>query len=161
MTRYTLDVIPEQPGVYAFHEHDEIICVRSAESLREWIEEDLFTGPGVVYGNISSARIDASRITRVSWWLHPEFGDQATRDAASEMGAEALGSILRERFADTDEAVARLEDEDFAHAMHELFQRPPDGYFVPQSLDRLARRILKLQKRVDELEGRLGGGETD
>lgn len=157
MSRFNLDRIPEEPGIYALYEHDQCVFVGFSENLRERIEHQLIGTAAPEAGGMRSARLHPERVTEVCWWLDDSFAEPARREAAWELAIHALGPVLRPRFSLSPAAVAALEDHAFAKRMEKLLSGTPSGVFVPQTLDALARTIFELEEKVEELEKKLAG----
>ncbi len=158
MSRFSLNRIPAEPGVYAFYEHDQCVFAGFSKNLRERIEHHLVGGSPPEAGGMRSARLHPERVTEVCWWLDEAFADPARREAAWELAIQALAPVLRPRFSLSPAAVGALEDHAFVKRMEKLFTGTPTGVFVPQTLDAMARTILELEEKVEELEKKLSGG---
>ena len=158
MSRFSLNKIPAAAGIYALYEHDQCVFVGFSENLRERIEHHLIGAQPPEAGGMRSARLHPERVTEVCWWLDESFDDPARREAAWELAIQVLSPVLRPRFSLSPAGVAALEDHPFAKRMEKLLAGTPAGVFVPQTLDALARTILELEEKVEELEKKLAGG---
>lgn len=155
MSRFSLNQVPGQPGVYALYHHDQCLFVGCAEDLRRQAEHNLIGHGGEGPGGLPAGAVRIEEVTEICWWLHPALADSVRREAAWELAIQALAPAHRPRFSLSAAAVAALEDHAFAKEMGRLFSGPPAGAFVPQTLDALARAILNLEDKVDELERKL------
>jgi len=97
-------------------------------------------------------------VTEICWWEHAAFSDPARREAAWELAIQALAPAHRPRFSLSRDGEKALEDHAFAKEMGRLFAGTPSGVFIPQTLDALARTILKLEEKVEALEKQLVAG---
>lgn len=155
MSRFSLNQIPAEPGVYALYHHDRCLFVGCAEDLRRRAEHNLAgQGPPEASGMPPGA-VRMDEVTEICWWLHPAFADEARREAAWELAIQALAPATRPRFSLSPAAQAALADHAFAREMGKLFSGTPSGAFVPQTLDALARAIMNLEEKVGELEKKL------
>jgi hypothetical protein len=148
--QFSLNKIPEGPGVYALYARDRVLMVGSAPNLRALAEEHL-------YGQGPSEALRAviprpEMITEVSWWQHPAMEDQARRHAAQSVAIQVLSPANRPQGSLSSLAEISLADPEFVKSMNTLFRCPPAGSFVPQSLDDLARSVYELEDKVSALE---------
>ena len=157
MSRFSLDKIPGVPGVYALYHHDRCLFVGSAEDLRRRAERNLAgEGPREDSG-LPPGAVQIDDVTEICWWEHPAFSEPARREAAWELAINALAPAHRPRFSLSPAGEKMLEDHAFAKEMGRLFAGTPSGVFIPQTLDALARTILKLEEKVEVLEKKLAG----
>jgi hypothetical protein len=148
--QFSLNKIPEGPGVYALYARDRVLMVGSAPNLRALAEEHLFSqGPSEALREVVSR---PETITEVSWWQHPGMEDQARRHAAQSVAIQVLSPVNRPRGSLSSLAEMSLADPEFVKSMNALFRCPPAGSFVPQSLDELARSVYELEDKVAALE---------
>jgi len=154
MSRFSLDKIPAAPGVYALYCHDRALLVGAAANLRDYAAEHLFGGDGPSEA-LRQSLPQSEQVTEVSWWEHPEMRDDARRKAACQVAVEVLSPAARPGSRLSDLGGIALEDPDFVNEMNALFHGPPNGSFVPQSLDEMARTVYELKDKVAELERRL------
>jgi len=158
MSRFSLDQIPNAPGVYALYHHDRCLFVGSAEDLRRRAERNLAgSGPREESG-LPPGAVQIEDVTEICWWEHAAFSDPARREAAWELAIQALAPAHRPRFSLSRDGEKALEDHAFAKEMGRLFAGTPSGVFIPQTLDALARTILKLEEKVEALEKQLVAG---
>lgn len=154
MSRFSLNKIPDGPGVYALYEHDRPALVGSAPNLRSLAEAHLFGGRGPS-DELREVLPHPERITLISWWQHPAMQDDGRRKAARWVAIEVLAPVNRPRFNLSELGEMALQDPEFVKAMNVLFHGPPAGSFLPQSLDQIARTVYELKDKVAELERRL------
>lgn len=154
MSRFSLDKIPAAPGVYALYAHDRALLVGAAANLRDYAAEHLVGGDAPSEA-LRQSLPHPEQVTEVSWWQHPEMLDDARREAACQVAAQALSPAVRPRSRLSDLGGIALEDPAFVNEMNALFHGPPAGSFVPQSLHELARSVYELNDKVTELERRL------
>lgn len=154
MSRFSLNKIPDGPGVYALFEHDRAALVGSAPNLRALAEQHLVGGGGPS-AELREVVPHPERITKISWWLHPAMEDDGRRNAARSVAIEVLAPVNRPRFTLSSLGEVALVDPEFVKSMHALFRGPPAGAFVPQNLDEMARSVYELEDRVASLERRL------
>ena len=156
MSRFSLNRIPDGPGVYALYEHDRVMMVGSAPNLRTLAEEHIFGRDGFSK-ELREVVARPERITEISWWVHPAMEDEGRRNAARWVAIEVLQPFNRPRFTLSNLGEMALSDPEFVRSMNALFRSPPEGSLVPQNLDELARSVYELKDKVAELEKRLAG----
>jgi hypothetical protein len=154
MSPFSLNKIPDGPGVYALYQHDRAMLVGSAPNLRSLAEAHLVGSRGPSE-ELREVVPHPERITQISWWQHPALEDDGRRNAARWVAIEVLQPANRPRFSLSEVGEVALKDPEFVKAMNALFHGPPAGYFVPQSLDEIARSVYELKDKVAELERRL------
>lgn len=155
MSRFNLNTIPSVPGVYALYHHDQCLFVGSAEDLRRRAERNLAgVGPREDSG-LPAGAVQIEAVTEICWWEHPAFSDPVRLEAAWELAIQALAPAHRPRFSLSPAGEKALEDHPFAKDMGRLFAGTPSGVFIPQTLDAMARTILKLEEKVEALEKKL------
>lgn len=154
MSRFSLNKIPDGPGVYALYEHDKAMLVGSAPNLRELAEQHMVGSQGPSE-DLRTVIPHPERITKICWWQHPAMEDDARRNAGRWVGIEVLRPLHRPRFTLSNLGEVALADPEFVKSMNALFHGPPAGAFVPQSLDEMARSVFELEDRVAALERRL------
>jgi hypothetical protein len=156
MSYFSVDKVPDGPGVYALYEHDQPMLVRSAANLREIAEQYLARG-GQPNEEVPQALPHPERISKISWWQHPAMEEEGRRTAAHWVAIEALAPAHRPRFTLSNLGEVALADPEFVKSMNALFHGPPAGSLVPQSLHDLARSVYELKDKVAELERLLAG----
>lgn len=154
MSRFSLNKIPEGPGVYALYEHGQVMLVGSAPNLRELAEQHIAGSRGPS-DELRAVVPHPERITKICWWQHPVMADDGRRNAARWVAIEVLGPENRPRFTLSSLGEVALADPEFVKSMNALFHGPPAGAFVPQTLDEMARSVFELEDRVAALERRL------
>jgi hypothetical protein len=154
MSRFSLNKIPDGPGVYALYEGERVMLVGSAPKLRTLAEQHLVGKEGPS-DDLRAVVRHPERINKISWWLHPSLEDDGRRNAARCVAIEVLAPANRPRFTLSSLGEMALRDPEFVKSMHALFRGPPAGAFIPQALDEMARTVYELQDRVATLERRL------
>ncbi len=154
MSAFSLNKIPDGPGVYALYEQDRPTLVGSAPNLRSLAEAHLVGSRGPS-DELRQVLPHPERLTRISWWQHPALVDDGRRNAARWVAIEVLAPVNRPPFNLSGLGEVALKDPEFVKAMNALFHGPPAGMFVPQSLDEIARSVYELKDKVAELERRL------
>jgi hypothetical protein len=154
MSRFSLNKIPDGPGVYALYEQDRAMLVGSAPDLRALAEQHLAGSQGPS-ADLREVVPHPERITRICWWQHPALADDGRRNAARAVAIQVLGPINRPRFTLSSLGEVALADPEFVKSMNALFHGPPAGAFIPQTLDEMARSVYELEDRVAALERRL------
>jgi hypothetical protein len=155
MSRFSLNKIPDGPGVYVFYEHDRAMLVGSAPNLRSLAEQHL-VGQGGPSEELRAVLPHPERITRICWWQHPALQDDGKRNAARYVAIEVLSPVNRPRFTLSALGEMALADPEFVKAMNAMFHGPPAGSFLPQTLDEMVRTVYELEEKVAALERRLG-----
>lgn len=154
MSGFSLNNIPEGPGVYALYEHDQAMLLGSAGNLRELAEQHLVGNRGPS-ADLREIIAHPERITKICWWQHPALEDGDRRIAARSVAIEVLAPVNRPRATLSGLGEVALADPEFVKSMNALFHGPPAGAFIPQSLDEMARSVFELEDRVAALERRL------
>jgi hypothetical protein len=154
MSRFSLNKIPDGPGVYALYEGERAMLVGSAPKLRTLAEQHLVGKQGPS-DELRAVLPHPERITKICWWLHPAMEEDGRRNAARWVAIEVLAPVQRPRFTLSNLGEMALKDPQFVKSMHALFRGPPAGAFIPQALDEMARSVYELQDRVATLERRL------
>ena len=154
MSRFSLNKIPDGPGVYALYEQDRAMLVGSAPDLRALAEQHLAGSQGPS-ADLREVVPHPERITRICWWQHPALADDGRRNAARAVAIQVLGPVNRPRFTLSSLGEVALADPEFVKSMNALFHGPPAGAFIPQTLDEMARSVYELEDRVAALERRL------
>jgi hypothetical protein len=150
MSQFSLNKIPEGPGVYALYARDRVLMVGSAPNLRALAKEHLFGGaPSAQFREVVPR---PEQITEISWWQHPALADDGRRNAARAVAIQVLGPASGPPFTLSSLGEVALTDPEFVKSMTALFRCPPAGSFVPQSLDELARSVYELKDKVGALE---------
>ena len=146
---FSLSVIPkEKPGIYALYTARprnhlrNVAYVGHAKKLQQRIRHHL---------KERYTRIDADKISHVSWWLDCRFSNKNYRRVAEIVAFEVLNPLLCSRPAMPE--TQDLEDlEDFRTEMEGLFRGDPSGCFYPETNANLAHCVSQLCSRVHELE---------
>lgn len=154
MSRFSLNRIPDGPGVYALYERDRAMLVGSAPNLRSLAEQHLVGSQGPSE-DLRAVLPHPERITKICWWQHPALADDGRRNAARWVAIQALAPVNRPRFSLSSLGEFALADPEFVKSMNALFHGPPAGVYLPQSLDEMARSVYELEDRVASLERRL------
>jgi len=154
MSRFSLNKIPDGPGVYALYERGQVMLVGSAPNMRELAEQHMVGSRGPSE-ELRAVVPHPERITKISWWQHPAMADDGRRNAARWVAIEVLDPENRPRFTLSSLGEVALADPEFVKSMNALFHGPPAGAFVPQNLDEMARSVFELEDRVAALERRL------
>lgn len=147
---FSLNKIPDGPGVYALYARDRVLLVGAAANLRALAEQHLFSeGPSKALREVIPR---PEQITEISWWQHPAMAEEGRRNAACAVAIQALAPVNRPRFTLSGLGEVALSDPEFVKSMNTVFRGPPAGSFVPQALDELARSVYELQDKVASLE---------
>jgi hypothetical protein len=154
MSHFSLNKIPDGPGVYALYEHERAMLVGSAPNLRALAEQHLVGRQGPS-DDLRAVLPHPERITKICWWQHPALADDGRRNAARWVAIEVLAPVNRPRFTLSSLGEVALADPDFVKSMSALFRGPPAGAYIPQNLHEMARSVYELQDRVASLERRL------
>jgi hypothetical protein len=154
MSYFSVDKVPDGPGVYALYEHDQPMLVRPAANLRKVAEQFQARG-GVPSEELRELLPHPERISKIAWWQHPAMEDADRREAAHLVAIEALAPAHRPRFSLSGLGEVAMTDPEFVKSMNALFHGPPAGSLVPQSLHELARSVYELKDKVAELERQL------
>lgn len=156
MQPFSLNGIPDGPGVYALYEHERPMLVGSAPNLRSLAEAHLAGSRGPS-DELREVLPHPERITLITWWQHPAMAEDGRRNAARWVAVEVLAPVIRPPFRLSTLGETALKDPEFVKAMNALFHAAPSGFFVPQSVSDLARTVYELKDKVEELERRLAG----
>ena len=148
MIDFSLSSIPKTAGIYAMYDRSGgVAYVGISGTLQNRIRDH------ITYRKINSATVlNLDKVSRICWWLNPRFSDKAYREAAEVVAFKELNPSLRSRGKVTKRAKDVLEDQTFRDEMARLFRGKPSGVFYPKTLDNLVDLVLKLEKRVSELE---------
>ena len=146
---FSLSAIPkEKPGIYALYttrprNHVKgVAYVGHAKKLQQRIRHHL---------KERDTRIDADKISHVSWWLDCRFANKNYRRVAEIVAFEVLNPLLCSRPAMPEiQDLANLED--FRAEMEGLFRGDPSGCFYPETNENLAHCVSQLCARVRQLE---------
>lgn len=154
MNAFSLNNVPDGPGVYALYENDQAVLVGAAPNLRKLAEQQLVgsEGPSAEFRETVGR---PERITKICWWQHPAMAEDSRRDAARQVAVEVLAAVNRPRFTLSSLGELALADPEFVKSMNALFRGPPAGAFVPQSINEMARTVYELEDKVAALERRL------
>ena len=141
----SLASIPTAPGIYALY------ATRPKNHLKNVEYVGIAQGKLGIRGRIRhhlkerDTRINADRISHVSWWLHCRFSNQ-NKDylrAAEQVAFDVLNPFLGKR--PKVQGSQDLENiEDFEREMKELFGDAPSGCFFPATTENLAHCISRL-----------------
>jgi hypothetical protein len=154
MSYFSVDKVPDGPGVYALYEHDQAMLVRPAANLRKLAEQFQARG-GVPSDELRELLPHPERVSKIAWWQHPAMEDGDRREAAHLVAIEVLAPAHRPRATLSRLGEVAMTDPEFVKSMHALFRGPPAGSLVPQSLHELARSVYELKDKVAELERQL------
>ena len=148
MIDFSLSSIPKAAGIYAMYDRSGCVAyVGLSKKLRNRIRDH------TTYHNRASATVlNLDQVSRICWWLNPKFSDKTYREAAEVVAFEVLNPSLCSRGKVTKRAKDVLKDQTFRDEMACLFRGKPSGVFYPKTLDNLVDLVLKLDKRVSELE---------
>ena len=153
MIDFSLSSIPKAAGIYAMYDRSGgVAYVGLSTNLRGRIEQHMIRRDSSVATGVSATVLNPDKVARICWWLNSRFSDQAYREAAEVVAFEVLNPSLRSRGKVTNHAKPILEDQTFCDEMARLFRSKPSGVFYPKTFDNLADLVLKLEKRVSELE---------
>lgn len=153
MNAFSLNNVPDGPGVYALYDSDHAVLVGAAPNLRKLAELHLVGGgPSADFREMVG---HPERITKICWWQHPAMEEGDRRNAAMRVAIEVLAPVNRPRFTLSGLGEVALADPEFVKSMNALFRGLPAGAFVPQSIDAMARTVYELEDKVAALEQRL------
>jgi hypothetical protein len=153
---FQLSVIPVVPGIYALLDRrGRPVYVGMGGNLRQRIEQHLVRRDSSVTTGVAAASLNPDLVAKVRWWTSYEFADPDKLGAAELVAFDLLDPVLRSRGGVSTSARGLAENQDFRQSMTRLFEGEPAGEFVPRTLDTLADLVIRLSKRVGELEERL------
>lgn len=153
--------LPATPAVYAMHggadRYRYVAYVGVADDLRRRINQHLVRRDSGITTGIAAVSLIPDLVTEVDWWQHGSFGQDVVLEAAELVAFEVLNPALRSRGAVQKLAVQYLDAQPgFVTDMRSLFSNPPTGRLVRPSLQVALERIAVLERRVAELEQRVG-----
>ena len=105
---------------------------------------------------VAAATLNPDAVREVRWWEHASFDTKAARQAAELIAFRVLDPALRSRGGIGSDAQALAAEAAFRHEMEALFESAPSGVFTLPWIWDMQTRIEQLEKRVAELEDRLG-----
>ena len=159
ITVQLINHLPSVPAVYALYggrgAHRYVGYVGISDNLKRRINHHLVQRSSSVVTGVAVASLNPDLVTEVEWWEDKSFG-QSLRLAAAELVAfEVLNPALRSR-QNTKKADALLEENpEFHERMKYLFEMPPCGRLIRQSLQQVVERVENVEAQLAELDGRL------
>ena len=153
MIDFSLSSIPKEAGIYAMYDRSGgVAYVGLSTNLRGRMEQHIIRRDSSVATGVSATVLNPDKVKRICWWLNSRFSDKAYLEAAEVVAFKILDPSLRSRGKVTNRTQPFLEDQAFCDEMECLFRDEPSGAFYPKTFDNLANWVLKLEKRVSELE---------
>jgi len=128
-----------------------VAYVGDATRLKNRVTQHLVRSDSSITTGTSAATLKPEYVTEVRWWE-----DGAALHAAELVAFDVLEPVLRSRGAIPKQVQALYEDEGFVTRMRALFEGEPAGRLVILTLVDALARIQELEKRVGELERKLG-----
>jgi hypothetical protein len=145
MSQFSLNKIPDGPGVYALYEHDRAILVGSAPDLRSLAEQHLWQ-PGPAPTCARSSRTPSGS-PRSAGGSIPRWRMTAGATPPVPWPSKCWGRSIGPRFTLSSLGEVALADPEFVKSMNALFHGPPAGAFMPQTIDEMARSVYELEDR--------------
>ena len=131
--------------------NQRVVYVGYSTNLQDRIGQHMIRRDSSVTTGVSAAVLNPDKVARICWWL-TTFSDKAHLEAAELVAFKVLNPSLRSRGNVPKHAKPILEDQTFHDEMERLFRGDPSGIFQPKTFDNLVDLVLKLEKRVSELE---------
>jgi hypothetical protein len=157
-TTFSIRDLPATPAVYAMYGgrggNAYVAYVGIGENLKRRIGQHLYRRDSSIVTGVSAVSLNPDLVTKVEWWTAPEFADSSVLEAAELVAFDFFEPVLRSRGKVSARAIALSNDEAFRGKMVTFFEAPPEGMFIPQSLQSLTERVASLEERIRELEGR-------
>jgi len=100
--------------------------------------------------------LNSGNVSEVKWWEHKGFQERHVLEAAELVAFDMLNPTLRSRGAIKHKSMQLYEDTAFRDEMRSLFTSIPSGHLVLRDLSDAFAMIDALEKRVAELERKLG-----
>lgn len=145
----SLSSIPKEPGIYALY------ATRPKNHLKNVEYVGIAQGEQGIRGRIRhhlkerDTRINADRISHVSWWLHCKFSNQ-NKDYL-RVAEQVAFDMLKPFFGKRPGVRGSQDLENIVHferKMKELFGGDPSGCFFPVTTENLAHCISRLGDRL-------------
>ena len=153
MIDFSLSSIPKTAGIYAMYDRSGgVAYVGLSTNLRGRIEQHIIRRDSSVATGVSATVLNPDNVCCICWWLNPKFSERAYLEAAEVVAFKELNPSLRSRGKVTNRTKPFLENQTFCDEMARLFRGDPSGIFHPKTFDNLVDLVLKLEKRVSELE---------
>ncbi len=162
-TIYSVTDLPNRPAVYAMYGGRGlglyVAYVGVADSLKHRIAQHLIRKDSSVTTGVSAAMLNSSNVTELKWWEHVRFQVRIVLEAAELVAFDVLNPALRSRGATKQKSMQLYQDTVFREEMKSLFTGTLSGHLVLRDLSYALDMIDALEKRVAELERRLGKGD--
>jgi hypothetical protein len=156
--------LPGLPAVYALYggkgRSAYVAYVGVATSLRGRIEQHLVRRDSSIVTGTTAVGLNPDHVTAVRWWQRSDFAKQDVLEAAELVAFDLLDPALRSRGNITERARTLYKEAGFYEEMRSLFSGAPAGTLVLHTLEDALGHIETLEKRVKELEERIGRIES-
>jgi len=156
---FDISDVPNVPAVYAMYGGEDpnlyIAYVGITTSLKDRISQHLIRRDSSVATGTSATCLNPDYVTKLEWWVYPEFNNEATLQAAVLVAFEVFEPALRSRGNISSKAKNIYADTKFREKMRNLFSSEPAGSISFPSLQNAWSRINELEERIILLEKRL------
>lgn len=148
--------LPTEPAIYALHggsgRSRHVAYVGVTGDLRSRIRQHFIRRDSSIVTGTSAASLNPDLVTKIAWWLHPEFSDKTVRRATEIIALNIFEPALRSRGKITSNAESLSEDTEFRQEMRDFLDDGPTGAVVLPTLSDALEQIQNLHERIEELE---------
>jgi hypothetical protein len=157
---HSIAELPQIQVVYALYGGQGrgryVAYVGIAQRLRQRIIQHLVRRNSSVATGTSAVQLNPDYVTAVEWWEHPGFVQKHGLEAAEMVAFDVLNPALRSRGASQEKARDLYRDNVFHEGMRALFSGEAAGRLVIRTLEDAFQQMAELERRVAELEQRMG-----
>lgn len=132
-----------------------------ADSLKRRPAQHLLNRDSSVATGTAAVGINPDYVTEIQWWEHRRFSNRAALEAAELVAFDIFDPALRSRKPVSKAALQLYKGITFMKEMQKLLGNDPMGSVSLPSLDKVARRLFRVENRLEEIEKRLKLGLSD
>ncbi len=99
--------------------------------------------------------MQASFLSELRWWEHPDFADSNLLRAAEFVAADLFEPVLRSRMPIGSQVAELVDDEDLRERTRSLLLGEPSGRLLLPSAEQLLERLSEFERRLQALEERV------
>ena len=151
-----LSPIPNEPGIYALYDGingNKCVYVGKSGKLKTRVRDHLVLQISTVASGTAGASLNIENLTKLRWWTHSNFFDEAFLDAFETIAFSILNPQLRSRGGRLTSGSTYSEDPSFSDLVQNVLNEQ-SGVVELLSYGKLYQKIQELEERISQLENR-------
>ena len=151
-----LSPVPNEPGIYALYDGingNKCVYVGKSGKLKTRVRDHLVLQISTVASGTAGASLNIENLTKLRWWTHSNFFDEAFLDAFETIAFSILNPQLRSRGGRLTSGSTYTEDPSFNDLVQNVLNEP-SGVVELLSYGKLYQKIQELEERISQLENR-------